>query len=205
MDDEEQALLSQGLLNWQKKRSSTLNNKDLVAWILNHATIDIDKEELTQLSKTERVEELSIYMQKLHNMHPDEAFHFMPSAPIEPLSDVSSCESSMDADPLGLSMADLSASSTPEPESVHHGDQLVVPDYNCKQRPLSTTYSGSHSQLNKRISTKKFMAILKKADKEYDVDAIVADLQDPTGQFIELRAIGSYHERCRTVRCRPSV
>jgi len=70
---------------------------------------------------------------------------------------------------------------------------------------FASSLPGSPSALSetksviKRISVAKFRAIMKRAPKEYNVDSIIKDLQDPTGQFIELNIIPTYHKRLQTM------
>ena len=241
MDEEQQAILNQGLLDWQKKKTSSLGGKDLVAWMLNHAKIDSDdfskKEELSvYIQKTRTLEETIGHVQShsilLPLLSPGKSYPFQRGGvrgvgyrsyhKMRSLSQFPNIEATekMTSDTfvvkshssLELDLVESSLSSTPEPRSPGAADHLesplsvsTAPEPDCVTTPpawqqrTSTSYSESHSQLNKRISKKKFIAILKKAPKEYNIDAIVADLQDPTGQFIELRDIGKYHEKCQTL------
>ena len=218
VDEEEQKVLNQGLLDWQKKRS-TLGGKDLVAWMLNNTKFDED-----ELSKSGRMAELSSYVQKTmkHELYDDsiiDTFHCDDAHSIRlPLDDVPSNRSRKNTflhpvTPLvscNLSLTgvdelfNLSDDSDHEPESRPKVNNMIEPLMEAPEPDSASefepdSYSETHSQLQKQISIKKFTAIMKKAPKQYDIDAIVADLQDPTGQYIEMRNIGSYHKRCNTI------
>ena len=70
---------------------------------------------------------------------------------------------------------------------------------NYSTRSDATVSSGASSIdiENRRISVGRFRAIMDKADKKYDVDDLVNNLNDGTGH-ISLDAISSYHRRIDT-------
>ena len=204
MDDEEQEILNQGLLDWQKNKSS-LGGKDLVAWMLNHTKID--KDELSRTHTTERAEELSVYMRQ--SMRLEDCVRLDYDAKKLKSRKLRSYSTRL---PVDADRASFPQKSNRVPQMLYfpsypsigpltdmysEPDSVSKPDY-LPPTP-SASYSETHSQLNKKISKEKFIAILKKSPKHYDIAAIVADLQDPTGQYIELRDIGAYHKRCHTL------
>lgn len=211
VDQEEQEILNQGLLDWQKKRSC-LGGKDLVAWMLNHTKID--DHEISRTHTTERAEELSVYMRtsmrsnraRLDSIEDSYRRHYdiqRTSGKSRKLRSYS-MRLPLDADGGSVPFQKVVPQMLPFPPLAPLMDLYSETDSvsNCFPPTPSlshNSYSETHSQLRGKISKKKFIAILKKAPKHYDIDAIVADLQDPTGQYIELRDIGGYHKRCRTL------
>ena len=83
-------------------------------------------------------------------------------------------------------------------EHNHRVSRLSMYDYTSKSEATAPDFFSMEKSRSRSISVSKFRAIMDKADKKYDVEEIVNDLNNGFGR-ISLDGIATYHKRVDTV------
>ena len=213
LEGDDKQVLSKGLLSLNRE-TSVMDNASVVEYLLLHSTIDEDA--VVKYHSSHKLLNLSpaVLSPAIHDTRCDSLYNYnwdcIDIDVDKILDEVEQKEKELEAADGGddtikihdededdiIEVSDLKILNPVSPLEISDKDSLGdISDTEINRFRAND----SVDFVNKRISTGRFRAIMSKADKQYNVEDIVHDLDDGTGH-IPLSNISSFHKNMSTVR-----